>query len=87
MLTKTETRRRARISASLRRVHATKPGAGLGLRALILRAASNECPFCGDARAVKKNSNGILALTCGDVVCTKAYHRYWRRDQRARRAA
>ncbi len=83
LVTEKEALRRARISASLRQLQREHPSPGLGLKELIATAKDDECPFCGDKRVLKLRSSTLLQITCGDEVCRKAYHRYWRRDQRA----
>lgn len=57
----------------------------LGLAELVRRSAPWECPFCGDPRASKplsQQNGGRPPLTCGDVICKRAYHIYYGRDRR-----
>lgn len=48
---------------------------GLGLEELKRLSKPGECLFCGEPRAKGKN------LSCGDEICRKSYHRYYRRDR------
>ena len=72
--------RRQAISAGLRRFFASRPNCGIGLTELVERSRPDECPFCGEPRMA--NPTGRKALTCGDEVCRRAYHRYYGRTRR-----
>jgi len=54
----------------------------IGWAELQRRAQPGECPLCGDPLAGSEGKRR-KPVTCGDEVCRKAWHRYWRRDQRA----
>ena len=49
----------------------------LGLRELIRRSKPDECPFCGDPRALKTGSKTKYQISCGDEICKAAYHHYY----------
>jgi hypothetical protein len=56
----------------------------LGLKELIRRSKPDECPFCGEPRALKPKSTDKYQISCGDEICKLAYIRYWRRDEQER---
>ena len=86
--------REEKISSSLKANWAAKPR-GIGLAALKAAAKPGECICCGDPAeplsdypeaVAKRKQLGTTRThrdTCGDEICRKARHRYWRRDYRA----
>lgn len=56
-----------------------RTGSELGLRELVARSTSTECPFCGEPH---KQHRTKRHLTCGDPACKAAYQRLWKRDLR-----
>lgn len=63
-------------------LHEFAAGRKLGWRELQARSAPGECPLCGEPLATW-DGTGRKPVTCGDEICRRAWHRYWRRDQRA----
>lgn len=89
-----ERRRRANISASLRKRYANKPPPGPGLAEMLAARAPGMCAFCDDpalrrserpsakAKRAKRGGDDVQH-TCGEPECMTARHRCWRRDQQA----
>lgn len=63
-------------------LHEFAAGRKPGWQEMRARSAPGECPLCGEPLAAW-DGTGRKPVTCGGEICRRAWHRYWRRDQRA----